>query len=180
MKIKSIKKVGRKPVYDISVKDVEHYILENGVASHNTGAYYSSQGIWIIGRQQDKDDTGLNGFNFVINIEKGRRVKEKSKIPITVNFKKGVDRYSGLLDIALEGGFIIKPKVGWYQVCDPVTKVPLPKSLREADTHTAEVWGPLLTSTEFKEFIKDKYKLAVVDMLQDETVDIDPIADEVD
>lgn len=41
MKIKSIKSVGRKPVYDLSVKDdnydKQQYVLENGVVTHNTG-----------------------------------------------------------------------------------------------------------------------------------------------
>jgi hypothetical protein len=41
MKIKTIKPVGRKPVYDLSINsdnyDEQHYILENGVVTHNTG-----------------------------------------------------------------------------------------------------------------------------------------------
>jgi hypothetical protein len=142
--------------------------FSKAIVSGGTGAYYSSQGIWIIGRQQDKDAEGLNGFRFIINIEKGRKVREKSKIPITVNFDKGVDRYSGLLEIAMGGGFIIKPKVGWYQLCDPKTKVPFGKNLREAETHTSEVWQPFLDSQEFKDYVKSQYKLSVVSMLSDE------------
>lgn len=41
MKVKSIKSVGRKPVYDLSVNsnnyDEQQYVLENGVITHNTG-----------------------------------------------------------------------------------------------------------------------------------------------
>ena len=41
MKIKSVKSVGKKEVYDLSIADDnydnQHYILENGVVSHNTG-----------------------------------------------------------------------------------------------------------------------------------------------
>ena len=45
MKIKSITAVGRKKVFDLSVKNDEHYILENGVVTHNTGSYYSADNI---------------------------------------------------------------------------------------------------------------------------------------
>ena len=112
MKIKSITPVGRQNVYDISVDDVEHYILYNGVASHNTGSYYSSDNIWIVGRQQEKDGQEVVGYNFVINIEKSRHCREKSKIPITVTFDGGIDRWSGLFDIALESGIIKEAKKG--------------------------------------------------------------------
>lgn len=41
MKVKSIKPVGRKYVYDLSVNsdvyDEQQYVLENGVVTHNTG-----------------------------------------------------------------------------------------------------------------------------------------------
>lgn len=41
MKVRSIKSVGRKPVYDISIEtddyDKQQYVLENGVVTHNTG-----------------------------------------------------------------------------------------------------------------------------------------------
>lgn len=41
MKIASIKNVGNKQVYDLSINsekyDEQQYVLENGVVSHNTG-----------------------------------------------------------------------------------------------------------------------------------------------
>ena len=36
MRIANIKYVGKRKVFDLSVDDVEHYILENGVITHNT------------------------------------------------------------------------------------------------------------------------------------------------
>ncbi len=52
MKIANITKIGKMPVYDLSVEDQEHYVLENGVVTHNTGIMYSADNVWIIGRQQ--------------------------------------------------------------------------------------------------------------------------------
>jgi len=85
MKISSINKVGRRPVYDLSVSEVEHYALKNGVVTHNTGIYYSANQIFIITKAQEKTGTELAGFKFTINIEKSRYVREKAKLPFTVD-----------------------------------------------------------------------------------------------
>lgn len=173
--IKSIKKIGTKPVYDISVEDAEHYILENGVVTHNTGSVYNSDNIWIIGRQQDKNEKlkQIDGYDFIINIEKSRYVKEKSKIPISVSFEKGINKWSGMLDLALEGGFVTKPKNGWYEFTDPNTGE-VSKSYREAEIDSNDVfWKDVFKKTEFSKWIKEKYTLATGDIIQeDEEVEL--------
>ena len=139
------------------------------VVSGGTGVYYSADNIWIIGRQQDKDDKELLGYHFVINVEKSRHVKEKSKIPITVNFDSGINKWSGLLDLALEAGYIIKPKVGWYARVDKETGEVLPKSYRAADiVDNGEFWKAVLEQTDFAKWIDHKYSLATGDIMPDE------------
>jgi hypothetical protein len=168
MKISEIKKNGKLPVYDISVKDVEHYVLENGVVTHNTGVYYSADNIWIIGRQQDKDDKELKGYHFIINVEKSRYVKEKSKIPITVNFDSGINKWSGFLDLALEAGYITKPKQGWYATLNKETGE-LGPNKRAADIiDNNDFWKTLLENTDFSTWIKNKYSLSSTDMIEEE------------
>jgi len=158
MLIKSVNPVGKQKVYDISVKDVEHYVLENGVVTHNTGSYYSADNIYIIGRQQEKEGTEVVGYNFIINVEKSRYVKEKSKIPINVSFDGGISRWSGLLDIALEGGFVTKPANGWYSKMNRTTGE-IGVKLRMSETQTSEFMEPLLKDKDFKDFIKRKYEI---------------------
>lgn len=170
LEIVSIKKVGRKPVYDISVDEAEHYVLSNGAVTHNTGVMYSANDAWIISRSQEKDGTELAGYTFTINIEKSRRVKEKSKIPLTVMFDGGITRYSGLLDLALEAGIVIKPSIGWFQKVDPATGEVLEGKYRAKDTDTAEFWEPLLKSKEFNDAIRQKF-LLVHDAQNDEVSD---------
>lgn len=125
------------------------------VLSGGTGIYYSADTVWILGRQQDKDAEGLNGYNFVINVDKSRFVREKSKVPISVSFANGIEKYSGLLEVALEGGFVTKPSMGWYQAKGDT------KKQREADTYTQAFWQPILDSKEFKEYIRGRYKLGM-------------------
>lgn len=161
MKIKSIAAVGKRKVFDLSVKDAEHYVLENGVVTHNTGSYYSADAIWILGRQQDKDADGLSGYHFVINIEKSRYVKEKSKIPITVSFEGGINRWSGLLDVALDGGYIVKPKAGWYATVDRDTGEVRQPSMRAGDiVDNKDFWMKMFSETDFAKHIEKTYKMS--------------------
>lgn len=160
--------IGMQPVYDISVDDVEHYILENGVVTHNTGVLYSANDAWIIGRSQEKDGSDLAGYTFTINIEKSRTVKEKSKIPLTVLFDGGITKWSGLLDLAIEAGFVIKPSMGWYQKVDPSTGEVIEGKYRAKETNTEEFWKDLLKSPEFNQAIKKKFQLESSKMLETE------------
>ena len=67
------------------------------VMSGGTGAMYSANEVFIIGRRQQKEGTEITGYDFILNAEKSRTVKEKSKFPISVTFSGGIDPYSGLL-----------------------------------------------------------------------------------
>lgn len=175
MKVTSIKPVGRKPVYDLSVNsdnyDEQHYILENGVITHNTGSYYSADNIFILGRQQDKDGTELLGYNFIINVEKSRYVREKSKIPISVKFDGGISRWSGLLEMALESKHVVKPSNGWYSRVDGDTGEVEEKKWRIKDTDTKEFWMPIITSKTFQEWVKNNYQISTGSIISDDSID---------
>lgn len=170
MKIKSIKLAGTNPVYDISVKDVEHYILENGVASHNTGSYYSADNIYILGRQQEKEGQEISGYNFIINVEKSRYVKEKSKIPVSISYEDGISKWSGLMDIALELGFCTKPKMGWYSKIDTETGEVEEKLYRLKDTNTKDFWEPILSFNGFREAVYNRYGISTHSIISDDEI----------
>lgn len=148
-------------------------MFSKAVVSGGTGIMYSCDNCWIIGRQQDKDGTEIQGYHFIINIEKSRFVKEKSKIPISVSWKGGIEKWSGLLDIALEGGYVIKPKNGWYTAIHPETKVELSKAVREAGTMTKDFWEVVFKSTNFASYIKTKYTIGLRDMIDSSNDDFD-------
>ena len=150
-------------IKDIPMVVVNHTYKEIGmfpkdIVGGGTGSYYSADTIWILGRQQDKDGTEIVGYNFIINVEKSRYVREKSKIPVTVSFDGGINKWSGLLDIALEGNFVTKPSNGWYAKIDQETGEILEKK-RFADTQTEEFWKDILANENFKEFVRKKYEI---------------------
>ena len=149
---------------DIPMVVVNHTYKEIGmfpkdIVGGGTGSYYSADNIYILGRQQDKDGTEIVGYHFIINVEKSRYVKEKSKIPISVSFDGGISKYSGLLDLALESGHVVKPANGWYAKVDQKTGE-IGDKKRIADTTTAEFMEPILGDVKFREFIKHKYEIA--------------------
>ena len=151
-------------IKDISMVVVNHTYKEIGmfpkdIVGGGTGSYYSADNIYILGRQQDKEGTEIVGYHFIINVEKSRYVKEKSKIPISVSFDGGISKYSGLLDLAIESGHVVKPTNGWYAKVDQSTGEVGDKK-RIADTSTPEFMEPILKDPKFKEFIKHKYEIA--------------------
>lgn len=149
---------------DIPMIVVNHTYKEIGmfpkdIVGGGTGSYYSADNIYILGRQQEKTGTEITGYNFIINVEKSRYVKEKSKIPISVSFDGGIQKYSGLMDIALEGNFVVKPSNGWYAKVDLETGE-VGEKKRLADTDTADFWEPLLADQRFRDYVKKKYGIA--------------------
>jgi RecA/RadA recombinase len=170
---------------DIPLVVVNHTYMEIGmfpkaIVGGGTGSYYSADNIFIIGRQQEKEGTEVVGYNFIINVEKSRYVKEKSKIPVTVSHDGGISRWSGLLDIALESGHVIKPSNGWYQKVDKETGEIDEKKYRIRDTDTKDFWMPILMQKSFVNFVKNKYQVATTDILNMKDEDIDKELAELD
>jgi RecA/RadA recombinase len=149
---------------DIPMVVVNHTYKEIGmfpkdIVGGGTGSYYSADNIFILGRQQEKTGTEITGYNFIINVEKSRYTKEKSKIPISVSFDGGIQKYSGIVDIAIEGGFVSKPSPGWYSKIDLATGE-IGDKVRFDATQTDEFMLPLLKSEKFKEYVNQKYGIA--------------------
>jgi len=134
-------------------------LFPKDIVSGGTGIYYSADNIWILGRQQDKVGTEIQGYHFIINVEKSRYVREKSKIPISVSWEGGVQRWSGLLDVALTGGYVIKPSNGWYQKVDKSTGEMLEGKYREKETLNEEFWKPLFDTTDFADYLARTYMI---------------------
>ena len=149
-------------------------LFPKDIVSGGTGIYYSADNIWIIGRRQNKTGTEITGYDFVINVDKSRYVKEKSKIPISVSWDGGVEKYSGLLEVALAGQYVAKPSNGWYCLVDQETGEMLDPKRREKDTRTEEFWEPVFAKTDFKEFLKKQYQIGHKSL-----IDMDSIVEEV-
>jgi len=175
---KSVKSLFRMVTPHLSIKDipmivVNHTYMEIGmfpkaIVGGGTGSYYSADNIFVIGRQQEKEGTEVVGYNFIINVEKSRYVKEKSKIPVTVRHDGGISRWSGLLDIALDSGHVIKPSNGWYSKVDTESGVIEDKKYRVKETDTSEFWLPILKQKSFQDFVQNTYQIASGNIIQED------------
>ena len=172
---KQLKSLFRMVTPHLTIKDipmivVNHTYKEVGlfpkdIVSGGTGIYYSADNIFIIGRQQEKDGQELVGYNFIINVEKSRYVREKSKIPVEVTFEGGISKWSGLLDVAQEGGFVIKPSNGWYSRKGEEQK------FRLKDTYNKEFWLPILANKDLREYIETNVRIRHSNLNQDIAMD---------
>lgn len=167
---KQIKSLFRMITPSLTIKDIPligiaHTYKEMGsmypkdILAGGQALYYSADNIYIISRRQDKDGNELMGYEFVISVEKSRYVKEKTKMPIMVSFETGISKWSGLLDIALESGHVIKPNQGWYSRVHLETGVIEDKKYRMKDTMCKDFWKPILESESFKNYVKATYSL---------------------
>ena len=147
-------------------------MFSKDVVSGGTGVSYNADTIWILGRQQDKDtdDTGkkvIQGYNFIINVNKSRYVKEGSKIPISISFEGGINRFSGLLELAVESGMIQQPKKGYYALVDIKTEQFVePHYKEDAIIENKEVWDKMLKNKLFTDFLTKKYQLSTASIME--------------
>lgn len=165
---KTIKSLFRIVTPKLTVKDITMLVINHSymtqemysktVVSGGTGIEYSSNAIFTIGKRQVKDGSDLVGFEFVMNAHKSRYIKERSAIPITVTFDGGIDRFSGLLDMAIATGHVARPNNRTYLrkingVIDEETK------WTKRDLNCAEFWDDLLADESFKLAVQEMYSL---------------------
>lgn len=180
---KVLKSVFRMVTPVLSMKDlpmivINHVYQEIGtnypktIMGGGTGPLLAAQNVIFVSRAQDKDGTELQGFDFTLIVEKSRRVIEKSKIALNVSFKNGINRYSGLLELAIEFGLVDNSSKGWYVR----TTVAGDKKWRRSDTDCVEFWKPIMADTNFFECVEGKFRLpegSETNIFEDEPVDGD-------
>ena len=187
---KQIKSLFRMVTPHLSLKDIPMVVVNHtyktmeiyakDVVGGGTGSYYSADNIFILGRQQEKEGTDVIGYNFIINVEKSRYVREKSKIPISVKFDGGISKWSGLLEMALESGHVVKPSNGWYSKIDSETGVVEEKKYRLKDTDNKDFWLPVLSQKSFQKWVENNYQIstgAIISSEDDISKELDAIED---
>ena len=102
--VKSIKKVKTETVYDISVNEHNHYVLDNGLISHNSGLKYAASGIVFLSKSKDRDGKDVVGNIIKARMYKSRMSKENALAELKLSYKTGLDKYYGLLELAEEAG----------------------------------------------------------------------------
>ena len=131
-------------------------IYSKTVISGGTGLMYSCNQAFIMGKQQEMDDKELMGYNFILKVEKSRFVRQKSKFPLQVLFDEGIQKYSGMKELAVEFGYLHTG--AWCQIWDFESGKMSEKKLRSADI-PLDFYEKLVQNPEFKAKVSEKYKL---------------------
>ena len=162
---------------DICGVVINHVYKEQGsmyprdVVSGGQGVMLAANWVWIIGKSQVKEGDEIAGWKFTINIEKSRLVKERAQLSFVVTYEGGVNKWSGLLDEAIESGHVFSPSKGWY------SKRGDDKKFRASSTNTKEFWEPLLADKTFTDAIEQKYKLKAPSLFAEVELESDDTAD---
>lgn len=114
--VKSIKKVETEKVYDITVWGEHHYILHNGIVSHNSGLKYAASSIIYLSKKKEKDGTDVIGNIIKCKTQKSRLSKENQQVEVRLYYdERGLDKYYGLLELGEIGG-MWKNVAGRYEI----------------------------------------------------------------
>lgn len=157
---------------DIPLVYIQHTYKDMGlypkeIVSGGQGGTLASNTVIVIGKRQVKDGKELLGSEFVMKIDKSRYIKEQSVLPITVTYDQGINKYSGLLEIALKAGVVKKPKQGWYAR----TIVKDDKNWRAKETACDEFWKPILENESQVKLIEDLYSLSSSKLIKEDDLD---------
>jgi len=138
-----------------------HYSTMELYAKKVTGGgskpYLSSDNVWFMSRAKDKDGKEIKGYYFTLTSDKSRKVKEESKFPLHITHKDGIDKYSGLFELAVESGHVLQSGA-WFQVVDQNGEIN-PKKTRRKEIETKEFFETLIKNKDFKNFCSTKYLL---------------------
>ena len=119
------------------------------------GIYFASSSI-VLGSSKAKNkqsDGEITGAVVTAQTKKSRFAKENSKLKYLINYDGGISPFYGILEDALEGGYVDKPTMGWYsRPC-----VEGDKKWREKEIYCKEFWLPVIQKTDFSNYIERKY-----------------------
>lgn len=119
-------------------------------------SYYLSDTVMLFSsRKKNKDENDeVNGFIINSLTHKSRASIENTEFKLLIEKDKGYCPWYGLLDDALEGGFVFKQHgKGFYREC---VKDDIP--LKESKIYTKEFWEPIFKNTDFKNYLEKKYQ----------------------
>jgi hypothetical protein len=89
-----------------------------------------------------------------------------------------------LMDIAEKGGYLTKPKVGWYEAINPATGEVLSEKLMRAKEvqNSKDFWMMMFEKTDFSTYIKNAYTIGASGaiMREDTVEELDDVIDDND
>lgn len=118
-------------------------------------------------KNKETKEEFVSGHVITAKTYKSRYSKDTTKLKFRIRHDGGLDPYFGILDDAIEGGFVekIEGKPIKYTRCHIKDDV----KFKVDEIYNAKFWKPIFKNTEFKKYLEDKYTFAIEStILQDE------------
>lgn len=128
------------------------------------GLKYAASTVVFLSKSQDKDGTEVIGNIIKCKLEKSRFTREKSMVETKLSFTKGLDRYHGLTDLAIEAG-IWKSQGGRVEVHDGRKVFGKAIATKPTEFFTEDILKQL------DSFCKSKYNYGSDEVVVDESED---------
>lgn len=104
-------------------------MFSKAIVSGGTGLSYASDVIIILSKAKQKEGTEHIGANITCRIEKSRYIPEGQKVKVQILFKKGMSKWSSLVDMAYEYG-LLKKTGNSFTYADSEEKIGSMKNVR--------------------------------------------------
>ena len=128
--------------------------------SGGRGIEYLGQVVLLLmSKAKAKEGTDVNGSIITAVANKTRYGKELSKLSFRIKHEGGLDYWYGLLDDAVEMGFVVKDGSRLTRPC-----VEGDKKWWEKDIYCADFWVPIFNETDFKDQLESKYSFKDSDL----------------
>ena len=141
--------------------------LKGGEGSRN-----SSNVIIHITKSKERDDKTLAGYSFNMTPYKSRYVKEGMRLPLIARYDNGIQKYSGLFDLALKTtGNIVNETTQSYNLTDTDTGEIIEfngstKFKRSDVEYCPDFWKVVISQTNFKERTRELFKLGAAPLIK--------------
>lgn len=113
-------------------------------------------------KERNKTTRELEGNIITAKTYKSRFCKSEIRLQYRLKFNGGLDPFYGILPDAMEGGYVIKPKAGYYSRAFMENDKPV----KENNLYTVDFWKPIFKETDFEQYLENKYtyeKTSIVD-----------------
>lgn len=126
------------------------------IISGGTGAQYSANVALIVSKRKNQQDKEEGGKEFVITVDKSRFVKEGQRFPIAIPEDGKLKKWTGLFDLALECGYIVKDGMKYS-----VPSIPdFEKAWKKDIQNSEQFWKMMFAKTDMMKVIEDSIKVS--------------------
>jgi len=131
--------------------------------------FFNSESI-VLGasKAKDKSGTDITGSIVTAKVAKGRKSIENTKLKYRIKHEGGLDPWYGFVDLAVEGGFVVKESGKFTRPC-----VEGDKKWFEKNIYCGDFWIPVFKNTELENYLNSKCSFVgrKIDISEDSEID---------